>query len=103
MNDAPDVIFDQHAAAEYRDVRRWYLREASAGLAVDFRAEVDRGVELIARSPCRHGFYDSEQQHRWLRLKRFPYLLIYSMIDEQTILIVAVAHVRRSPGYWKDR
>ncbi|MDA0586987.1 MAG: type II toxin-antitoxin system RelE/ParE family toxin [Planctomycetota bacterium] len=103
MDDAPDVIFDQQAAAEYRDVRRWYSREASPDLADDFRAEVDRGVEMIARNPARCGFYDSEQQHRWIRLRRFPYLLIYSVIDEQTVLIVAVAHVRRSPGYWKDR
>ena len=32
----------------------------------------------------------------------FPFTLIYSP-EEKEILIVAVAHQRRKPGYWRER
>lgn len=35
-------------------------------------------------------------------LSRFPFMLIYS-IEPEGILIVAVAHQRRKPGYWETR
>jgi plasmid stabilization system protein ParE len=39
---------------------------------------------------------------RSLALRRFPYAVIYQTgLDE--ILIVAYAHLRRRPGYWRDR
>lgn len=33
---------------------------------------------------------------------RFPYSLIYG-IEEQTLIVIAVAHSRRAPRYWVDR
>ena len=35
-------------------------------------------------------------------LRKFRYNVIYA-IDEQEIVIIAVAHHRRRPGYWRDR
>jgi toxin ParE1/3/4 len=35
-------------------------------------------------------------------LRRFPYAVIYRVTDE-AIEVVAVAHGRRRPGYWKTR
>jgi hypothetical protein len=39
--------------------------------------------------------------HRYL-LRRFPYALIYS-IEKNKIVIEAVMHLSRKPGYWKKR
>jgi len=39
---------------------------------------------------------------RRCRTKRFPYGLIYRCKGDE-ILIVAVAHLHRRPGYWHDR
>jgi len=39
---------------------------------------------------------------RKLKIPRFPYFLIYRNELEQ-ILIVAVAHGARRPGYWRQR
>jgi toxin ParE1/3/4 len=33
---------------------------------------------------------------------RFPYALIYA-VEERRVFVVAVAHFRRRPGYWRDR
>jgi hypothetical protein len=35
-------------------------------------------------------------------LRRFPYSLMY-VIDDRELLIVAIAHQSRRPGYWADR
>ncbi len=35
-------------------------------------------------------------------MSRFPFFIIY-LILEQVIVIIAVAHFKRKPGYWRDR
>jgi mRNA-degrading endonuclease RelE of RelBE toxin-antitoxin system len=35
-------------------------------------------------------------------LKIFPYRLIYG-VDGEEVVVYAVAHVRRKPGYWRKR
>jgi hypothetical protein len=35
-------------------------------------------------------------------LQRFPYSIIY-LVERNEIVIVAVAHHKRRPGYWLDR
>jgi toxin ParE1/3/4 len=37
-----------------------------------------------------------------LLIKRFPYQLIYR-VEADTITVYAVAHLKRKPGYWRDR
>ena len=39
---------------------------------------------------------------RVLRVSKFPYSLVYRAV-KGNILIVAVAHHKRRPGYWKTR
>ena len=39
---------------------------------------------------------------RRCRLRRFPYGLIYHT-DEVGVLLIAVAHTHRRPGYWSER
>ena len=43
-----------------------------------------------------------EANLRRLMLTRFPYALIYSATDD-LLHVVAVAHARRRPGYWRPR
>ncbi len=35
-------------------------------------------------------------------LSQFPFTIIYAF-NEDTIFIVAFAHHRKEPGYWRDR
>jgi hypothetical protein len=41
--------------------------------------------------------------YRWVRVRRFPYLLIFRRKSPEVIVIVAVAHTSRRPGYWRRR
>ena len=35
-------------------------------------------------------------------MRRFPYLIVYQLVG-QKLRVIAVAHCRRKPGYWKTR
>ncbi len=39
---------------------------------------------------------------RWVMLRTFPIKLIYAVRDD-ALLLVAVFHARRRPGYWLER
>lgn len=39
---------------------------------------------------------------RFSRVKRFPYILVFQEIDPNFMLVLAVAHLKRRPGYWRS-
>jgi hypothetical protein len=41
--------------------------------------------------------------YRWVHVSRFPYVLIFRSQPPGVILMVAVAHTSRRPGYWRRR
>ena len=93
------VEFHPEALAEVEAAVAWYA-ERSPSAAVAFITELERAVEAISESPDRWPIFH-EGCRRFL-LRRFPYFLVYR---EQAgfIEIVAVAHGRRRPGYWRPR
>jgi len=65
-----------------------------------FLEELDRAIERITRQP--HLFSEYESGTRRVMLRRFPYLLVFRE-GSGGAEIIAVAHGRRRPGYWRDR
>ena len=94
-----DVEIHPEAIAEARAAREWYqVRSADAANA--FLAELDAGIESIRIAPDLYPSY-LHGTRRYL-MRRFPYLIIYRAMSAM-IEVVAVAHARRRPGYWKTR
>ena len=81
-------------------LRRQPISERSPRAAQRFLADVDDAVRLLLRFP-RLGFPLRDNLRRLL-LKVFPYRIIYRVEGEE-IVVYAVAHVRRRPGYWRQR
>jgi toxin ParE1/3/4 len=93
------VGFHPQAVAEAAAAMEWYRkRNDAAGVA--FMAELDRAVDSIADAPDRWPGY-LHGTRRFL-LRRFPFLVVYRQVPNG-IEVVAVAHGRRRPGYWKGR
>ena len=70
------------------------------GLGVDFRKKVEVATQKIQAAPLRWMAY-SKNTRRFL-IRRFSYLVIFFEFADK-IIIVAVAHGKRRPGYWHDR
>jgi plasmid stabilization system protein ParE len=85
--------------AEARAAYEWYAeRNPAAGNA--FIAELDHAVDQILDGPERWSLY-LHGTRKYL-LRRFPYCVIYRF-TEAAVQVIAVAHGRRRPGYWKPR
>ena len=86
-------------AQEAESAARWYAERGPAA-AVAFSEEVDAAESAIARLP--HAWPRFDHGTRRYLLRRFPFSIVYR-VQPTRILIVAVAHGRRRPGYWKSR
>jgi plasmid stabilization system protein ParE len=87
------------ALAEAEEAAAWYA-ERDPRVAARFAEELDAALNRIADGPHRWPIY--LHGTRRVRLTRFPYLIAYR--DEPTrILVVAIAHTKRKPGYWRMR
>jgi hypothetical protein len=62
---------------------------------------VDRILETIASQPERYGWFDDD--FREAGLLRFPYSVVYRVEASGDVLVMAVAHASREPGYWQGR
>jgi plasmid stabilization system protein ParE len=94
-----NIVFHPDAEAEYRDGYAWY-EARSAKAAANFEAAIEHALALIRNDPNQWPICDD--QHHLYILRRYPYSIVYS-VQDQTITVVAIAHARRRPNYWKDR
>jgi plasmid stabilization system protein ParE len=94
-----DVTFLPAAEADYQSALAWY-RARSQQAADRFEAAVDAALQTIGDFPELYGLLDD--QHRGCVLRRYPYTIVYRIVAGD-VLIVAVAHARRSSSYWQGR
>ncbi len=94
------VILHRLAAREARQAERYY-RKSSLMIAQRFRQAVTEVIERIGRAAEQGSPY--LQHLRWMQLRRFPYLLFYEIRDPLPVMVYAIAHTSRRPGYWRGR
>jgi plasmid stabilization system protein ParE len=94
-----EIEFSPAASEEAVAAYLWYANRSSKA-ANGFLNELDAVIARIQSSPQSGGHYLHGTQCHLLR--RYPYLVVYRT-TERAIQVVAVAHGRRRPGYWKSR
>ncbi|MGQ3685500.1 MAG: type II toxin-antitoxin system RelE/ParE family toxin [Candidatus Loosdrechtia sp.] len=77
-----------------------YYEDVEPGLCQDFAVEVYSAVQRAIAYP--RAWMVLEGDVRRALVRRFPYGVLYSEEDDG-ILIVAVMHLHRAPGFWKGR
>ena len=77
-----------------------YYEEAQSGLGRALIAEVRRTKEFIAQHPLASRMVRGEIRVR--SISRFPYR-IYYQVRPAEIIVVAIGHRRRRPGFWQSR
>lgn len=93
------IVFHEAAQAELEETTRYY-DEQQAGLGDQFATEVRLTLSRILQQPG--GWTRLADQIRRCRTNRFPYGVVYVVRGDE-ILVLAVMHLRRKPGYWSDR
>ena len=77
-----------------------FYEERSRGLGERFL----KAVEVTEASICEHTLWGNSfvSGTRRQRVKKFPFALIYKEFSD-CIMVFAVAHFSRKPGYWTER
>lgn len=91
--------FHPEAEREFIEEAAYYESEMP-GLGGRFASEIERAVDLLLEHQESGASIDAELRHFVLR--RFPHSIIYSVIED-TLFVVAIAHSRWKPGYWRSR
>lgn len=92
--------FHTEARTEFIEATSRYESQVP-GLGTRFISELDRCLQLLLQSPSIGGRFGNKLR-RFPLNDGFPFSLVYAVHDH-TLLIVAVAHQSRKPGFWRHR
>lgn len=82
-----EVFYDIEEAVIYYDLR-------VNGLGMRFYSEFQDTIKLISHSPF--VFNKRQKNYRQVRIKDFPYYIVYE-IEDKKIIISRLFHVKRDP------
>jgi plasmid stabilization system protein ParE len=89
----------EFAALEIENGQEFYNLQQDK-LGDSFKNDVRSAIDNIVASPKLYPEIDNNL--RRCVLHRFPYTIFYA-IDNDTIVILSVAHQRRKPYYWVEK
>lgn len=92
-------VFHPEAAVEF-EAAIVYYEERGVGLGQRFATEVRAAIEHIVNAPEKWRILEADVRRCLTRV--FPYSVLYT-IEPDFILILAVMHGKRQPGYWRGR
>ncbi|MCX7169509.1 MAG: type II toxin-antitoxin system RelE/ParE family toxin [Proteobacteria bacterium] len=87
------------AQTEIADAAEYYAA-VSPGLGTAFKKELRQLMRIVATMPT--AWPPSGEGTRKCLMSRFPYLVIYAPLPDE-LLVLAVGHQHRQPGYWRER
>jgi plasmid stabilization system protein ParE len=94
------VKFHPEARLDLKEGRAFY-RHRSPLAAVAFAHHIEVGISRIREAPLRYAVGE-DGAREYVLPSRFPYTIVFS-VRENLIVIVAVAHHSREPGFWRHR
>jgi toxin ParE1/3/4 len=89
------------ASEELLEAVRWYETQR-AGLGAEFYEAVLATLSLLESHDEAGAPVAGDPRTRRLLVGRFPYQVVYRLRATE-IVIVAFAHLKRRPGYWRKR
>ena len=91
----------QPASEEFAEAVRWYEMQRP-GLGGEFFDAVAATLSLVESAPEVGTAISPDGRTRRALVTRFPYQVVYRLKPAE-IVVVAVAHLKRRPGYWTGR
>jgi toxin ParE1/3/4 len=87
------------AAADIEEATEWY-ETRRPGLGRAFLDAAEAALRAVIANPKAFALVYSDRRRALLR--RFPYSMVYRIIEGQ-IVVLAFIHTRRNPRVWKKR
>lgn len=95
----PLLTVRPEAELDALDAGAWYEDER-AGLGAEFLTELRDTFARIEHGP--HRFPVVFREVRRAILRRFPFGVFF-VVDAETVIVLAVPHLRRNPTAWQNR
>ena len=92
-------LFRPAAAADLEEAALWYEAQRP-GLGREFLDAAEAAVKQVMATP--RGFAVAYKDRRRVLLARFPYSIVYRLIDDD-VVVIAVVHAKRNPRVWRRR
>ncbi len=96
---AKSIEYLSGARADFDEAFDWYA-ERSVGAAIRFASAVEVALEAVVKDPDR--FPRVSGGCAYCALRRYPFRIVFRN-DPQRLVVVAIAHAKRRPGYWRIR
>jgi plasmid stabilization system protein ParE len=93
------IDFGVGARADYDESFDWYAKRSEAA-AIGFMNAVEDAFEKILTNPNR--FSRTIRGCQYCTLKRYPFRVVFHQ-EESRVVIIAIAHAKRRPYYWRNR
>jgi plasmid stabilization system protein ParE len=98
-----EVVVRPQAEDDVLDAADWYDSQR-AGLGVEFVDEIVAVFDALELNPLLHCRRHPTKNIRWRYPNRFPYRVIYEVIEEKEfVIIAAVIHAARHDRVWLRR
>jgi plasmid stabilization system protein ParE len=95
------LIISKGARRDLKEAADWHESKQSKELAVAFLEEMFRNFDEVEARPENWAVWTLDNRvRRKVVLRRFPFVIFYTL-SSRLIVIRAVAHGARRPGYWR--
>lgn len=97
------VVIRPEVEQDVAEAAKWY-EERQTGLGAQFVEEVIRVWDSLSENPLLPARRHPRKNIRWRYPERFPYRIIYEVLDaEKTVVVAAVIHAARHERHWQRR
>ena len=93
------INFLQEAQFELDDAIEYYNNQLE-NLGYDFLNEVLSAIDRVIA--YKEAWHPLSENTRRCQTRRFPYGIIYSILDD-SILIISISNLHREPNHWRNR
>ena len=97
------VALHEAALRELHEARAWYEARGAPAEGARLMALVDQKIGEIGRAP---ESFPRDPERPWARRARvlgWPHTLVFVVHEGEAVVVLAIAHGRRRPGYWARR